>query len=134
MREKIRNLITAIIDNESSSDLAEHTIAFVYNALGRLLDYSRIVVEQGIETDINQALWNSGNLDGDELKRRTTEKDSERTNIHNIVIQSCRQLNRLCKKYGVENICPATDDRYEIAVFVGQFIQELFQDGIGGSY
>lgn len=133
MKEKIRKFMEAISTNENSPETVDHIIRFAYNAINRWVDYFVNVFYQVIGTETDRALWNIGSIDGEELRRRTEERDNSRRKAHNLAIQACAQINRLCDKYGIEKICPETDDRHVVAEFIGQFIQEIYQDGITNS-
>ena len=56
--------------------------------------------------------------------------DTNRRKIHERAIDSCRILNRLCDKMGLEAFYPRDlEDRYQVADFCWEIVSELFRNG-----
>ena len=70
-------------------------------------------------------------MEGDELRQRLQQLDLQRRIYHDSAISSCSQINKLCEIYGVDPICPATNDRYVIADYCAQVSAVFYLNGIG---
>lgn len=132
MKEKIIALIRAIIQQENHEDAA-YDVAFVQQRFDLFLNYSKGVFQDVLTYTVNKELRDGGLVDQSEFEFKVCSADKSRRTAHNAVIDACKQLNRLCERYGVDYICPVTDNRTEIAAFVGQVVNEIYCSGVGVS-
>ncbi|MCM1430344.1 MAG: DUF3232 domain-containing protein [Muribaculaceae bacterium] len=57
--------------------------------------------------------------------------DEERRNLHDVAIQSCREINEICKKYNIPLVCDFDiDNRYKVAEFIACIITNAYLEGI----
>ena len=122
--EEYNKLIHAIkhSDNQYKTDDLE----MLDDLMGSFGDYVDIVYQETYRTPILRA-----RLDGDELRQRLQQMDMQRRIYHDSAISSCSQINKLCEIYGVEPICPITNDRYVIADYCAQISAAFYLNGIG---
>ncbi len=132
MKEKIIALVQAIIKQENAEDAA-YDVNFVQQRFDLFLNYSRGVFQDVLTYACNKELRDGSVIEQHDFEFRVCNADKSRRSAHNAVIDACKQLNRLCEKYGVDYICPVTDNRTEIASFVGQVVNELYCSGVGVS-
>lgn len=127
-----KNLVNAIITKETDKEDVKFYIDFIEEKLETFVKYFNAVYKDVMASNINRQLFAAGYIDGETLRARTIETDCSRKIIHDVAIASCAQLNRLCETYGVTPFCPSEDaDRTEIADFIGTFVYNVFQEGIG---
>lgn len=103
-----------------------------FNLLGRCLrsfpQYANAVINEQITTPIIHSRY-----DGEELRNRIAELDTVRRNAHESAIGSLNILNRISAKHGLEPFAAIdTKDRHAVAEFVGQYVNELYNEGING--
>ena len=73
-----------------------------------------------------------GRISQEDFEFRITQSDSLRRSIHDVAIDACKQLNRLCDAYSVERFCPEESaDRHQVADFIGTFVYNIYEDGQG---
>lgn len=119
----------ALIDKMRGSDgkLDDMSCSFLTKAFTAFPDYANVVVRQ--QTMI--PIWNA-RFDGQELRERVSEIDRQRHNAHEAAIASVNILNRMCQKNGLEPFFEGNiADRYEVADFVGDYVNEVYNHGIG---
>lgn len=117
--QRAKNLITAI--SQDTSKTAEDRLFFQNFVVEKCVSFSEYVVTTNnyIYTvhSISESRKN-GDLSQEEFERKLNTVDQIRRSKHNIIIDSCNQLNRLCNTYQIEPICPFdTKDRYQVADF-----------------
>jgi hypothetical protein len=104
---------------------------FVKERLLFFADYEREVFKDVVTKAESVISLQAGNISNADYVNAIRVSDTDRHLTHNIVIDACRQLNSLCDRYGLEHICPETEDRHEIAKFVGKLVNENYFYGIG---
>ncbi len=129
MKDKIKDLINAI--NTKETDNPQEMFEFVWERLEKFTNYFNAVYKDVVKSTINRELLVAGRISQEEFQDRITNSDFERRTCHNSAISACAQLNRLCDAYEIEKFCPETDDRHIIADFIGTFVYNIYQEGIG---
>lgn len=131
MKNNIESLFKSIAEKESGEDLNE-TVDFVNEALNSFTHYFNVVYKDYLQGQLNRNLYEMGKIDREELVYRIEKNDAMRRTAHDVAIGKCNQLNRLCDRYGVERFCPGEEaDRTEIAEFIGKFVYNFYQEGLG---
>lgn len=130
MREKVNNLFNVIAEKENAED-ANYISSFVQDSLMNFTKYFNTVYRDVLQQRSNKALFDMGRIDRDEYIYRIETNDRARRVAHNVAIDSCNQLNRLCDRYNIERFCPAEEaSRTEVADFIGKFVYDYYQEGI----
>lgn len=130
--EKFKELFDKIMENnQDDPENGEFIINFVYERTGKFVNYFNKVYEDTAGTTRDRTLFAAGRLSQEDLQYNIERRDSARRSAHEMAIAACQQINRQCQANGIPNICPDTSDRYEIANFIGDFIQDVYQEGIG---
>lgn len=130
IKEKIFNLINAINKSiESDSvDEKEELYTFVVDTTNKYVQYVNSVIIMELEMALYQGIRFD---DPEKYKDKIIKLDTNRKQSHDIAISSCNQLNRLCETVNVDKICDFdTSDRYKVADFIGNFINEMYNEGI----
>ena len=124
-------LVNQIIKNEKQEDV-DFFIKYVMDNLNSFTGYFNAVYDDVNGMHTNKLLRDSERISQEEFERRITESDRKRRLAHNVAIDACHGLNRLCDKYGISHICPEDDaSREEIAEFIGSYVTEIYNEGIG---
>lgn len=130
--ERERNLINAMKSQnfepffDGDSEDAYDTIT---GAMSSFVDYQNHVINMSILQPTIYARY-----DGEELRDKIQNLDSTRKIKHDSAIANANMLNRICDKYGVAPLVPVnTQDRYEIADFIGQFCSEIYEENKSGA-
>ena len=129
MKTKIKNLADAISKQEPED--ADFYCNFISERLETFTNYFNAVYKDVLGMEINKSLRDSGRIPQEEFERRVLDNDNSRHKKHDLGIDACNQLNRLCEKYGVEPFCPDGTDRYKVADFIGTFVYNVYESGIG---
>lgn len=126
--EKEKQLIKAMHQQdfqpffEGDKDDAFDTLA---NALDSFATYQNSVIHMTIMQPIIYARY-----EGQDLRDKISDMDSHRRSAHESAIANINMLNRICKAYGVEEFANInTQDRYQVADFVGQYCAEIYETG-----
>ncbi len=124
-------LIGQIVKNEKPEDV-EFFVNYVVDSLNSFTGYFNAVCDNTNGMHINKLLRDGGRISQEEFEWRITESDKRRRSAHNVAIDACNGLNRLCDKYGIEHFCPEEGSpREEIAEFIGSYVMEVYNEGIG---
>ncbi len=124
-------LVNQIIENEKPEDV-DFFVRYVTDSLSSFTGYFNAVYDDVNGRHINKLLRDDGKISQEEFERRITESDRKRRLAHNVAIDACHGLNRLCDKYGISHICPEDDaSREKIAEFIGSYVTEIYNEGIG---
>ncbi|MCR5670741.1 MAG: hypothetical protein K6G10_07015 [Butyrivibrio sp.] len=129
MKENIGNLIRAISERTPDKEERDYLLTFVAERLSTFTGYFNSVYNDVIASETSRILRDTGRIDQEEFEFRLTRSDASRRSAHNLAIDACTQLNRLCDNFHVPKFCPETDDRHVIADFIGKFVSELYQEG-----
>lgn len=125
--QKQAELINKMRGNDGKLD--EMSASFLTRAFTAFPDYANIVIRQQTMMPIWQARY-----EGQEFRDRVSELDTSRRNAHEAAISSVNMLNRMCAKHGLEPFFDGnTADRYAVADFVGDYVNEVYNHGIGKS-
>lgn len=122
MIEKLEKLIKECND--------EYELLLVQTSVDDFVRYVNTVIDYAVKIPIAQE---SFRYDRDRLIAEIERYDHARHYAHEAAIAGCSSLNRLCELKGVEPIAQVnTEDRHEVARFVGDFINEIYNDCVRG--
>lgn len=108
----------------------EEAFDFVSEQLEKFPQYTNIVIRE----QIMMPIWRF-RYDGEELRDKIQDIDQKRKIAHDSAIASVNILNRLSKNLGLEPFADIdTNDRHEVANFVGQYVNEVYNKGIGNTF
>lgn len=106
----------------------DKALEFVGARLKAFPDYANIVVREQIMTPIWRVQY-----DGQDFRDRISDIDRQRRSAHDAAIMSVNILNRMCDKMGLPAYADIdTNDRHAVADFVGQYVNEIYNNGING--
>lgn len=123
--EKLRQTNYEMFDRNK-----EEALDFVSQRLTAFPNYANVVIREQILTPI----WRV-NLGGQELRDQIMSMDQRRHSSHENAIASLNGLNRMCESLGMGRFADIdTDDRHAVADFVGDYVNELYNNGIGNGF
>lgn len=126
--QKEKNLINAIKSNNGAPlfDSAGEGYDFIDEYLKKFAEYVSTVVEY--ERAMPALLARYG---GEELKEKISETDSRRHAAHEAAISAVNIINRACQKLGLPPFADIdTADRRAVAEFCGDYVREVFSNGV----
>jgi len=134
---KIKNLINAVSKSDDSLEDKREILDFIEQRVQHMANYVNAVVMMNVSTSILYAK----SLDQEDLIDKIQSLDKKRKMTHDVAISACVQLDRQCEFYQCEKICGLTpekdangeitvESRKEFASFIGNFINEIFQEEI----
>ena len=135
MRNSIIELINAIKLSPKLKEEKADDFEFLINRLEKLPNYVNRVYMMNLKMPILRAKYDEPS----ELEYHIRELDEKRRIAHDSAIDACKQINRMAKTYNCQNLfCPIelenvaidSDLRHNIAVFIGEFVNEVFKDEI----
>lgn len=108
----------------------EEALDFVSQRLTAFPNYANVVIREQILTPI----WRL-NMEGQQLRDQIMGMDQRRRSSHDNAIASLNGLNRMCKRLGIGRFADIdTSDRHAVADFVGDYVNELYNSGIGKGF
>ncbi|MCR5118180.1 MAG: hypothetical protein K6B44_01000 [Lachnospiraceae bacterium] len=122
----IEDLIEAIAHSDKSDEEKDDIFAIIKSKLNCFMDY----VGHVISTEVYKDIICSGCSNGTEeyMYKKT---DEYRSRCHDECIIACKRLNEICDSLGIDHFCNIdTDDRHEVAKFVGKTVTNMFATGI----
>lgn len=120
--QKLKETNYDMFDGDSDAALD-----FVGDKLEKFPNYANIVIRQQIMLPIWKVRY-----EGEEFRDKVKDIDVSRRYAHESAISSVTILNRFSKKLGLEPFADIdTTDRYAVADFIGQYIGEVYNQGIG---
>lgn len=132
---KILDMEKALINklNETNYELFEgdrnEALDFISDRIGAFVKYANVVIQQ----QIMQPVW-AKRYEGQEYRDKVKEHDTKRKIAHDYAISSIDVLNRISKGMGIGKFADVdTSDRHAVAAFIGNFMNEIYNKGIGGS-
>lgn len=72
----------------------------------------------------------SGRWTTEQYQDKIVSLDQNRRMAHDRAVDACKILNRMCDMHQVEHICPDKYDRATVADYVGNVMQEYYQEGL----
>ncbi len=110
-------------------DSKDEGLEFVGKMMEAFPEYVNTVVTYQTQIPIVRMRY-----EGEDLMERIMAIDRQRHNAHESAISSVNILNRVCEKMGLEPFTAVdTTNRTAVADFVGQFVNETYNGGIGGT-
>lgn len=120
--KKLNDTNYAFFDSDKDDGLD-----FITSRLMSFPNYSNIVTQE----QIMMPIWRN-RFEGQDLRDKIQDIDTRRRSAHENAISSVNALNRLSKNLGLEPFAEIdTTDRHEVAKFVGQYVNEVYNRGIG---
>jgi len=117
-------LYKTMLEN-AKNDEDKELMEFIVDQIEVFRKYANSVVEMEIRIPLERF-----RMETEDLQRFIERLDTNRRNIHERAIDSCRILNRLCDKMGLEAFYPGDlEDRYQVADFCWEIVSELFRNG-----
>lgn len=129
--DKERQLIKKICENNGQPmfDSKDEGLEFLESQLKAFPNYVNKVVAYQVTMPVIHERY-----DGQELRDRVMSLDSSRKMAHDTAISSLNILNQLCTKLDLEPFAQIdTTDRHAVADFVGRYVNETYNEGIGGT-
>lgn len=125
--EKYKELIKTIAsDGCLATEDVQDYVDFLDNSVEKFAAYLQAAVAHDVGVQSARIMIAGGRMDIEDFRYRVTTLDRERKSAHDVAIDSCAQLNRICSRYNLEPICPVTGDRHVIADFVAQTVYEIY--------
>ena len=129
--QKIKNIINKLV--ETNFDFFDGSVdeacEFLEKRLISFPDYANVVIRE----QICLPMWRL-RLDPEDFRINVQEIDRQRRDYHEAAIDAVNILNRLCAAIEVEPFSDIdTTDRHAVADMVGDFVIELYREGIGNS-
>lgn len=124
---KFSEIIKAIKETTLSNKDKDDALLAVKNEINHFIDYFNQVVQMEIHSEF---VKDRGWQPADEYIFKSM--DETRRDYHNICVQSCYELNKMCENLGLEPICDFDiENRHEVANFGGYIVCGLYAKGIG---
>ena len=93
-------------------------------------DYVNSVVDYAVKIPLVRERYS---YDLDRVKDEIKRFDQIRHDAHEAAIASLTSLNRFCSAHNLEKLSDVnTNDRYQVAEFVGNFVNQVYNDTIKG--
>lgn len=130
--DKERNILIKLqqTNYEMFDGNASDAFDFVAAQLEKFPAYTNIVIRE----QIMQPIWYA-RFEGENLRDHIQSMDERRKMAHDGAIKSIDILNRLSKNLGLEPFADVdTKDRHAVAELVGQYVSEVYNNGINKSF
>lgn len=127
--EKIKRFVKAVTEQETDSDEIAFYLETFEEKAYTFSRYCMAVYKMEIRMPVVRTLY-AGDIE--RLQESIMAMDERRRIAHEAAISACAVINRLCDRFDQPRMCPETEDRYEIADFVGRFVYEVYLNGISG--
>lgn len=133
------DLKKAILNENEDVDMLTE---FVDNNMDKFRQYFNAIYEHVVGSESARLYLASGKWETEQYQDKIMKYDGDRKLAHDLAIDACAKLNRLCDSYKIEHFCPEVKmskdgskcvNRGEIADFVGKFMYETYQRGRGKS-
>ena len=125
----LNDLRLKIIEN-CEEEFVESDLEFVEKTFDCFRKYFNSVYEHVVGAEAQRLYLQADRIDIDTFQSRIMKLDSDRKLSHDLAVDACKKLNRQCDVYNIPHICPDTDNRAEIADYVGRLIYGIYQRGI----
>lgn len=108
----------------------EDAMDFLEDRLEAFPKYANVVIRQ----QIMMPLWRM-RFEGQDLQDKIMDIDKSRRIAHDNAISSVNILNRISRTLDLEPFADIdTTDRYVVADFIGQYISDIYNKGIGKNF
>lgn len=105
----------------------QEALDFIADQLEKFPNYANIVIREQIMTPI----WYQ-KFEGQELRDHIQNMDQQRRSTHETAISAVIILNRISTQLDLDKFADIdTTDRYKVADFIGEYTDELYNNGIG---
>lgn len=130
--EKEQNLIKRLQETDYAlfDNNKDECLTTIGNSLESFPNYANIVIKEQVMLPIWQF-----RLEGQEYRDKISGIDKDRKMAHDSAISNLSLLNNISDKLGLEPFAEVdTKDRYAVADFIGQYVNELYNKGIGKTF
>lgn len=108
----------------------EEALDFMNDTLSSFPDYANVVIREQVMTPI----WKY-QCEHDEYRDNITTIDRQRRNAHDCAIDSMNMIKRLDQQLSLEPMFDIdTSDRHAVADTVGQYVCDVYNDGVGKTF
>lgn len=105
----------------------EDALSFMGDQFDTFIDYANTVIRQQVMIPIWRTMY-----DGQDLRDKLESIDQTRRIEHDAAIGGVNILNRMADRLGLEPFADIdTSDRYAVADFIGTYVNEVYNQGIG---
>lgn len=117
---------------ETNYDLFDGDVDMAHKMLEDRLtifpQYANVIIRE----QVMMPIWRN-RCEPEEFRQNCMDIDRQRKHTHDAAIDSVNILNRMSKALGLEPYADVdTNDRYAVADFIGNFVNEVYNDGIKG--
>lgn len=137
MKEELKSLIDTIKASGEDLQTKREDLDFIVERMQHLADYVNAVVMMSVQVQVLYAK----ELDQEELIYKIQGIDTKRKMVHDVAMDACVQIDRLCNAYGCDPFCgiekeldadgrATGQNRHEFAVFIGKTVNQIFEDEI----
>lgn len=137
MKKELKTLIDTIKNSGGDLQTKREDLDFIVERMQHLADYVNAVVMMSVQVQVLYAK----ELDQEDLVYKIQGIDTKRKMVHDVAIDACVQIDRLCGTYGCDPFCGIAKEldaegrvtgqnRHEFAVFIGKTVNQIFEDEI----
>ena len=137
MKKELKNLIDTIKNSGEDLRTKREDLNFIVERMQHLADYVNAVVMMSVQVQVLYAK----ELDQEDLVYKVQGIDTKRKMAHDVAIDACVQIDRLCGIYGCDPFCGIVKEldaegrvtwqnRHEFAVFIGKTVNQIFEGEI----
>jgi len=117
LKQNYEKLVSALKDDDD-------TLEFIKERMDHICNYVDKVTMMEYTIPILNARF-----EGQDLRDKIENLDSQRRIAHEMAISAVKQLNRICVANSIDKLYTGDEDnRYEIADFCGLVVTTLFED------
>ena len=113
--------------NMGGEEKKEMTLSFMGMQFDTFISYANTVITQQVMTPLWKVMY-----DGAEFRDKVESLDRTRRLEHDAAIGGVRILNQMSEKLGLEPFADIdVTDRFAVADFIGTYVNEVYNQGIG---
>lgn len=127
---KLLELQKAVANRNFEHDAIDEDLEFVEDQFDAFHKYFNAVYEDICAGETAKVLLSSGRWTTEQYQDKIVSLDQNRRMAHDRAVDACKILNRMCDMHQVEHICPDKYDRATVADYVGNVMQEYYQEGL----
>lgn len=127
---KLSELQKAVANRNFEHDAIDEDLEFVEDQFDAFRKYFNAVYEDICAGETAKVLLSSGRWTTEQYQDKIVSLDQNRRMAHDRAVDACKILNRMCDMHQVEHICPDKYDRATVADYVGNVMQEYYQEGL----
>lgn len=127
---KLSELQKAVANRNFEHDAIDEDLEFVEDQFDAFRKYFNAVYEDICAGETAKVFLSSGRWTTEQYQDKIVSLDQNRRMAHDRAVDACKILNRMCDMHQVEHICPDKYDRATVADYVGNVMQEYYQEGL----